>query len=299
MSQTKTIINISFSASGIDLFQLCHARYNYGRNLRKALPIINKSQSLDLGALAHHGFETYFNGLRDGLDFNDRLHASIKKIQFVASDPSETNLEPGDELNWLITTFEQNCDYWRSEDEQMEVLATEAPFDYILYEDDEIRIIMSGKIDLLVNIHGIGRNASYTNLPFDHKTYKRDFPIYGLSNQFLNYVVAADSSFLIVNRVGLQTSLKPDEKYKRVPLSYDPLIIQEWKDNIIRMVLEEYLTCVATGHWNMNFTSCYKFNKLCEYYKVCSASGAEAKQFALDGYVESSRYDKYEGEGNE
>lgn len=286
-------VNIVLSASSIDLFQLCKARFNYRTNLKRVLPIIQKSKSLDLGTLAHVGLEHYYKDMQKGIHYSDRMQHALMKVREAASDPELSNAESED-IDLILRTVEQSCDYWRAEDEQMEILEVEAPFDYILFEDETIRIIISGKIDLLVNIVGVGRSASYTNLPFDHKTSKREFPIYRLSNQFINYCAATGSNYLIVNKLGLQKTLKPEEKYKRVPLSYDPLIIQQWKDNIVRMVLSEYLECVASGSWSMNFTSCYKFNRLCEYYEVCDSSGEDAKAFKLEAnYVEAKPYNKY------
>jgi len=292
----KTKANISFSASGIDLFQLCEARYDMKENQNKVLPMIQKSKSLDLGTLAHEGLEVYFNGIKNGIHYNDRMQATLMKIRQVSSDPEHSNADP-DEVNKILTAVEESCDLWRAEDENLIVHAVETPFDYVLYEDDYVRIIISGKIDLLCDILPLGRNAGYPNIPFDHKTYGREFPTYRLSNQFTNYVIATDSNYLIVNKIGLQKSLKPVEKHKRIPLSFDPLIKQQWKENIINMILEQYLGCVTSGNWKMNFTSCYKFNRLCEYYEVCDSSGPEAKAFKLENnYVEGKPWDKYKKE---
>jgi hypothetical protein len=292
----KPKITIAFSASSFDLFCMCPAKYNYAHNMRKTLPMKHRSKNLDFGSLGHVGLEVYYNGLRDGHHFSDRMQATLMKIREVASNPDESNIDIEEDLSTITNAIEQSCDYWRSEDEQLEVLAVEAPFDYILYEDDEFRIIISGKIDLLVNIHGIGNNASYSNLPIDHKTYSRDFPVLRLSNQFMNYAVASGSNYLLVNRIGLQKTLKAEEKFKRVPLSYDPIILSEWKNNVIGKIMNDYLSAVGTGKWTMDFTSCYKFNRLCEFQQlVCDASGEETKLFNLEThFIENKKYDKYE-----
>lgn len=285
--------NIVISATNIDLFQLCEARFNYRVNLKKVLPIIQKSKSLDLGGLAHQGLEVYYNMLKEEKHYNDRVHAALMKMRESSSNVETSNSDET-EVAYLLSVIEQNLDYWRSEDEQLRILSVEAPFDYILYEDDSVRIIISGKIDLLVDILGLGRNSGYENIPFDHKTYSRDFPTYRLSNQFSNYCVATGSNYLIVNKIGLQKTLKAEEKFKRIPLSYDPIILQEWKDNIIKMILGRYLHCVAENEWVMNFTSCFKFNRLCEYHAVCDSSGEDAKNFKLEAnYINSKPWNKY------
>lgn len=284
------------SASGIDLFQLCEARYDMRQNQNKILPMIQKASSLDKGTLAHEGLEVYFNMLKAGAHYNDRMQATLMKIREVSSNPEISNADT-DEINSILIAVEESCDFWRAEDDNLIIHAVEAPFDYVLYEDEYVRIVISGKIDLLCDIPAIGRSAGYNNIPFDHKTYGREFPTYRLSNQFTNYVIATNSNYLIVNKIGLQKKLKAAEKHKRIPLSFDPLIKQQWKDNIIKMVLEQYLTCVTTGNWKMNFTSCFKFNRLCEYYEVCDSSGDDAKKFKLENnYIEGKPWDKYKRE---
>lgn len=286
-----TKANIVLDASKIDLFETCPCRYDYRHNLNRVLPILKKAKALDLGTLAHAGFEVYFKLLAVGEHYDDRIQAALLKIREISSDISQSNADP-DEVNVLMKAVEESCDYWRAEDENcLDILTVEQPFAYVLYEDDDVRIIISGKIDLLVNFNGIGRQASYKNLPMDHKTFSRDSPIIRMSNQFINYCNAVGSNYLVVNRVGLQDPSvkhqKPaEEKFKRIPISYDPIFIQQWKDNLTKELLQEYLTCIATGYWPMKPTSCNKFNRLCEYYNVCDSSGEDSKRIKLENEYE-------------
>ena len=107
------------------------------------------------------------------------------------------------------------------------------------------------------------------------------------SNQFINYCAAVDSNFLLVNRIGLylydtKTPKTSDEKFKRLPLSYDPIYIKDWKSNLTKMLLNEYLTCIGTNEWPEKPTSCNKFNRTCEYYEICDSSGQDNKDRKLD-----------------
>jgi len=287
--------NIILDASKIDLFQLCEMRYNIRYNLRRTLPANQRNSSLDMGTLGHVGMEIYYSLLKEGKHYNDRMHSTLLKIRSFASDPDQSNTNP-DEISLICNAVEQSCDYWRGEDEMMIIIAVETPFAYVLYEDEHIRIIISGKIDLLVNKPAFARNAGYENLPIDHKTQSRNFDAPRLSNQFINYCAATGSNYLFVNKIGLQKTLTPEQKFARVPFSYDPFIIQDWKDNITKMILGRYLECIATDEWTMNFTSCLKFNRLCEYYEVCDSSGQEAKLFKLENnYIEAEEWDVTKG----
>jgi hypothetical protein len=283
---------IILDASKIDLFETCPARYNFRHNYNRTLPLIHKAKALDLGSLAHNGFEVYFTLLAQGISFNDRMQATLMKIRELSSNPDESNSEP-EEVQTLMNAVEQSCDYWRAEDENcLEILAVESPFAYVLYEDDDIRIIISGKIDLLVNFSGIGRAASYQRLPMDHKTFSRDSMLLRKSNQFINYCNAVESNYLVVNRIGLQKTVKAEDKFKRLPLSYDPIYIADWRDNLTKMILNEYLGAVASGNWVEKPTSCNKFNRLCEYYTICDSSGEDVKAAKLeDQYIVAEPWD--------
>lgn len=287
-------VNIVFSPTSLDIFLTCKAKYNYAQNMRKTLPTHQKAASLDFGSLGHTGLETYYKLLASGAHYNDRMQAALLSIKTKAADVTQSNIDE-EGLATILRTVEVNLDYWRSEDEQLEILGVEEPFDFILHEDDFIRIIISGKIDLRVNVHGIGGNSSYNNLPFDHKFFQRDSLVTRTNNQFIAYTIPTESNFLIVNRVGLQKTLKPEEKFKRPPLSFDPDFLQSWKDDTIATITNEYLSCVKEGKWPVNFTSCTKYNRLCEFHQVCNSSGQESKNWLLETqYVDREKWDKYE-----
>lgn len=295
----KNKANIILDASKIDLFETCPARYNFRHNHNRGLSIAHKAKALDLGSLAHEGLGVYFSLLAEGKHYNDRMQACLMKIGEMSSNVLESNLE-SDEVSLLLKAIEESCDYWRAEDENcLEVLAVEQPFAYELFSDDSVRIILSGKIDLLVNFTGIGRNASYQSLPIDHKTYSRDSMVLRKSNQFINYCSAVGSNYLVVNRIGLQKTKSAEERFKRLPLSYDPVYIQDWKDNLTKMILNEYLICVSESSWPEKPTSCFKFNRLCEYYSICDSSGQDSKDNKLESeYVLQTPWDVTKGLSN-
>ncbi len=77
-------------------------------------------------------------------------------------------------------------------------------------------------------------------------------------------------------------------------MTYDPYQIEAWKKDTIFKLTNEYLTYVKHGYWPTNFTSCSKYNKMCQFYNVCRASGDESKEFILEStFVEAEPYDKY------
>jgi CRISPR/Cas system-associated exonuclease Cas4 (RecB family) len=260
--------NILLDATMLDTFLMCPQKF-YLRFIRnKVQPITAKP--LDRGTLVHTGFEHYFAAIKDGLKFAEATEAMLKGVNVAAL---ESELDP-EEISRIKDVLLETCRVNRDIDYQYEILAIEQSFIKTLHEDDTIKINMMGKIDLLVNY------KDYQGVPIDHKTYERDFPVHRKTNQFQNYAWATGSNFLFVNRVGFQTSIAPDKKHKRVILSYDPIFLEQWKQNVIKWA-EWYLDCEANQSFPLNDTSCDKFNRLCEYYSICDASGQESKEFKL------------------
>lgn len=268
MTEPTTKLDICLDATMFDTFDTCECKYNYRFNFN--LTSIDKPEPLDKGSLIHEGFEPYYLALKAGQPFEIALEQAKMGFDLAAT---ESDLEP-DTIRTMKNAMIENLNFWRHRDARREILEVEKPFAYILFEDQYIRITMIGKIDLLTN------EDSYTNLPTDHKTYARDFPILKTANQFCNYAYALNSNYLFVNRVGLQTSLPPEKKHKRVPLSYDPIFLESWRQNTIKHIYH-YVECYSENSWPMRFTSCSKFNRICEYNDVCTSSGDEAKAYKL------------------
>jgi hypothetical protein len=268
-------VNIVLDASKYDMFRLCEARYNFRYNLNIQLP--GKATPLDRGSLVHVGCEVYYQSLQSGANYDYAVGAALSKIREYGV--TSTDLEP-EMISRVIDTMEEYFDYWRVADQQFTIDQVEKPFMYLLHEDENVRIYLSGKIDLVVS------DNKYTNLPYDHKSNDRNYEVGRMSNQFKNYCVAVQSNYLIVNKIGFQKTLKPHEKFLRVPLSYDPIMLEEWKQNVIKTIMNNYLSCVTEAAWPMNETSCDKFNRRCEYYDICDSSGIEAKNYKINANYE-------------
>jgi len=261
-------LNMIMDISQFDTFRMCERKYNYRyRMLRHP---IQKAGPLDRGTLVHLAAETYYQDIKDGVNYYD---AVTKALSAVRSAGIDTDLEVDDILR-VIDVMEEYFDYWRVADQQFQIVDVEKSFLYLLHETDDWRFYLSGKIDLIIT------DNNYTNLPLDHKSFDRAFPTGRMSNQFKNYVNALESNYLLVNKIGFQKTVPTHEKFTRVPLSFDHLYLQQWKTNVIACV-EHYVNCLADDYWPMNETSCDKFNRKCEYYDVCDSSGKEAVEHKL------------------
>lgn len=286
------MINIVLDTSMLDTLQLCELKFHRRYNLNLTPPI--KAVPLDRGDIIHVAQEAYWNELAISRDWPLAVEKALVAFRVAAAKSDLDVIDPMRSKNisstsdYIMQVLEENFEFWRYEDITYEIESVEKPFTYILYQDyveafkDIVRILMMGKIDLVLSSNRV------TLSPMDHKSIDRDFGVKRFQNQFTNYAIATDSSLVLVNRIGLQQSLKPAEKYKRIPVSYDPLTKEQWRLNTIKWVFR-YLENSLTKDWPENRTSCDKFNRLCEYYDVCDSAGEEAKLYKLDTFFNVSK----------
>jgi len=273
-------VNIVMDMSQYDLFLLCNQRFYNSHKLHKGLP--TKAAQLDRGTLVHVGAEFYYEGIRQGMQYQDCVNTALMKIKEASVISSD--LEP-EQVNRVIEVMEEYFDHWRFQDQTFQIIEVEKSFLKLLYEDDEVRIHLAGKIDLLIS------DNRYTNKPMDHKSRDKRHPVPRLSNQFRCYCWATESNYLEINYIGFQTSLKAEEKFIRTPFTVDPFKIEQWKSNVVHNIFK-YLECEATGIWPMNETSCDKYFRECEFMDVCDSSGEEAKLYKLaSNYIDIEPWD--------
>lgn len=273
--------NIVFDMSKYDLFRLCEARYNYRHNLLIGKP--GKDERLDRGTVIHVGQETYYEALKAHKTYEEAVSlalSAIRRVGVISTDLDNTAIER------IIDVMEEYYDYWQVADQGIVIVEVEQPFMYQIFENDDVRLFLAGKIDLVCS------DNIYENEPWDHKSYDRSYEVGRMPNQFKNYALALTSNFLTINLIGMQKTLKPHEKFKRPRLSYDPLILQEWKENVINVLMTNYVTCVTENRWPMNETSCDKYHRRCEYYEICDASGKPAKNWKINSdYISVEPWD--------
>lgn len=144
-------------------------------------------------------------------------------------------------------------------------LAAEEVIKGIIYEDDEIRVGWKAKVDLRADTNQIGI------ISMDHKTFKQRRDKTTLSNQFMGHCVLLKSRNVLVNKIGLQTTLKIDERLSRELVSYSKDRLEEWRYETIPYYAYKYLQYKESEYWPPNYTHCDSQYGPCVYKDVCEA----------------------------
>jgi hypothetical protein len=148
---------------------------------------------------------------------------------------------------WALQTCEQYFEFYKNDywiPLEVEIVKSET-----LYEDDEIRVVWKAKFDWIVDtLQGI--------LSVDHKTSKQRRNTLSLNNQFMGQCILMKTRKVMLNKIGFQTTLKPEEKFTRNEMCYTAERLIEWQSQTLPHYAYMYLNYIETGYWPQNFTHC-------------------------------------------
>lgn len=256
------------------------------------IPTTGKSNSLEMGGLVHKVFEVYGKNIIDG---RSRAHAIEQGLaagqlfitgcglckDFVSNEREikpacghKPNEYPGVSApqesegykigwKWALETCEQYFEFWKND--SWILLEVEVTKGKVLYEDDDLRIMWKAKFDKIVDTNqGV--------LPSDYKTMKQRRDTLSLNNQFMGQVILCGVRNIVIDKVGFQTTLKPNEKFGRVVVPYDIDRLLEWQSEILPYWARMMLMYNESGYWPPNFTHCENKYGKCSFIDVCSAN---------------------------
>ena len=290
--------NVIFDATTLSSLMSC-ARYHNTRFNHRMVALKGKSNSLEVGSLIHKVLEVFYKHHINGFDRTTSIgHAMAAGQMYVIGCPTcvsgtlecghEAEEYPGvsntpkDNEKWnvgwqfALDTCTQYFDYYKND--ALIPLAVEDVRGEVIYEDDEIRVLWKAKFDLIVDTNQIGI------VSMDHKTFKQRRDKSSLSNQFSGHCVLLKSRNVIVNKIGLQTTLKIDERLGREIVSYSASRLLEWQGEIVPYYAYKYIQFTETGFWPPDFTHCDNMFGACAYKQVCEADPSMREEVLRNNY---------------
>lgn len=316
--------NVIMDATSLSSLMSC-GRYHDIRFNHRLVSTKGKSNSLEVGSLIHKVLEVFYQGQINGFPRTTCIgnaltagklfilgcpHCSGFTPSHHVMDPREdeglehvcselcvtkpTCKHDVDEYPGVSNTPEMSSGFvvgWRFALETCEkyfefykndafiTLACETVKGEIIYEDDEIRVLWKAKLDLVVDTNQIGI------VSMDHKTFKQRRDKSTLSNQFIGQCILLKSRNVIVNKIGLQTSLKIDERLTREMVSFSSARLVEWQSEILPYYAYKYIQYSESGYWPPNYTSCDSMYGPCTYKQVCEADSGMREEVLRNHYI--------------
>lgn len=284
--------NLIFDATVFSALEGC-ATYHDLRFNHRFVSIQGKSNSLEVGSLIHKVLEVYYkhkiDGFRQDTSEGNAIAAGLLYVngcphcagvmEVKEGEKLPCGHEPG-EYPGMQNTPEYNDKYiigWRFAldtcqqyfkfyiNDSWIPLAAEEVRKEVLYEDDEIRVGWKAKLDLIVDTNQIGI------ISMDHKTFKQRRDKTTLNNQFIGQCLLLNSRNVLINKIGLQTTLKIDERLTRELVSYSSDKLDEWKNEILPYYAYKYVQFAESGYWPPNYTHCDGVFGSCMFKRVCES----------------------------
>lgn len=243
----------------ISSFSKCPLRCKY--SLIDRLQPKDPNPAFEKGSTAHEGLEVYYNLLKEGKNFDDRVKEALIAASRYAT--TETSLNSKD-IELCLNTLNEYFRYRR--DDRIEVIGVEFYFASTLYEGkdllgEDITILLEGKIDLVVK-----EQDSDIYYVYDHKTASQRRAVIPLRPQFMIYHLVTGYN-VVHNLIGFQTTKTPSEKFVKTYINYRPQAIEEFRLFLIRKSLQ-YAKCLTIGEFPSDFSAC-EGQFACDYINIC------------------------------
>jgi hypothetical protein len=307
--QPKT--NVIMDATSLSSLMSC-GRYHDIRFNHRLISNRGKSNSLEVGSLIHKVLEVFYQHQIAGLGRKEAIGFALAAGQMyilgcphcsnyageegtkptcghdVDEYPGVTNtpeLSKSFEVGWrfALETCEKYFEFYKND--AFIPLSCEHVKGEVLYEDDEIRVLWKAKFDLIIDTNQIGI------VSMDHKTFKQRRDKSTLSNQFLGQCMLLKARNVIVNKIGLQTSLKIEERLTREVISFSADRLIEWQQEILPYYAYKYIQYAESEYWPPDYTHCDTMFGPCPYKQVCEADRGMREEVLRNNYVVAPVWD--------
>lgn len=257
--------HLRISAHHLDNWEACQLYFHRVTNLKYTT--MSKSRNLTRGLYIHALLAHYYGSIKEGIETGAAITSTLNIADRIASESD--GLFP-DDIALSQEAVSAYLLHYAERDSNMRIISVEEKLSKVLFESNDLVIIYEGTMDLIVERDGL-------ILPIDHKSESKRFPVSGLNNQFLGYSYLSDQPRMIRNAIGLQKTLKNDDKFYRSMFSYAASTLAWWKANTIRSVIDLWLAYKREEanpgdprNWPGKLSSCDNMHRSgCPFRDVC------------------------------
>lgn len=256
--------NIIWDATTFSTFQGCARKYDFRFN-HHLVRIDGKGKSLEMGSIVHRALEVYHKNLISGQSRSVAVSCGMVAGMEYAQNNEEVRNTSEEDKQWALDTCEQYFDFWKND--HWTHLEAECVKGKIIYEDDEMRILWKAKFDDIVDMD-LGIH------PMDHKTFSQRRDDTTLNNQFIGQCTILGVRRIFINKIGFQKTLKPHERFQRVPLTFSVDRMLEWCEDIVPFWTRLLLAYKEGEYYPPCWSACETKWGKCEYTQVCESERA-------------------------
>lgn len=200
-------------------------------------------------------------------------------------EENETKAKHGrDRTGWkfVLQTMAEYFDFYRNDN--WTIIAAEETRGQVIYTDDEIRVMWKAKFDEI-------DDTPIGILSTDHKTMKQNRDTLTLNNQFKGQCVLLKSRNIRINKIGFQTSLKAEDKFKRALISYSADALAEWVNEIVPFYAYLLSSYTENGYWPPNYSHCENKYGFCAFKVVCESDRNMREQILQVNFKKGKEWD--------
>lgn len=277
------MMEIILDASQIETFESCPKKwfYSYVQNLTTKHP----NTALSTGSWLHEALNHYYTEIQRGRS----PHMQIRHTLEYARSLTEGNAgrrwpRVRAEPQFHLERLKAYLFHWLNEDSNMEVIAVEKGFSYLLYEDDDRRYILEGMIDLVTHKPRMGLTVT------DHKTQSRAYEKYFYNHQAMNYLIATGAAYFEYDYIGWQKEIN-ENTFDRPIWAAPPDILDQWKLDV-RLVFDQMYNMryrpeygkyqlgedMRVGDFPRRRNSCQTKFGICEFHSICQVPDSSSWQ---------------------
>lgn len=240
-----------------------------------------KSISLEMGSIVHCYLENKYNKQIQGMKKAEAIaYGMTAAMEYSKSD--EVTNSTKEDIGLALGTCIDYENYYKND--VWTPLEAETVKGVQVYEDDKIRVMWKAKYDLIVD-------TGQLVLPCDHKTMKQRRDTLDLNNQFMGQCVIMGTRRMIVNKIGFQKSLPPEQKFTRVIMNYTEDRLKEWSTEIVPYWAYKLVEYTNSGYWPPNFTHCENKYGFCRFKVVCELNRNMREETLKLEFVKGKKWD--------
>ena len=95
----------------------------------------------------------------------------------------------------------------------------------------------------------------------------------------------------MVNKIGLQSTLKLNERLVKEVVSFSADRLLEWQSEILPYYAYKYVQFSETGYWPPDYTHCDNMFGACAYKQVCEGDRGMRAEILRNEYVKAPVWD--------